>query len=456
MPKTVVEATVENLKAVALPSHGGRYAVVSHGYIIDTVKQELETAGYHIKNETYKSNLNGEVAIGIYQIASDKDEDLDLMFAWANSYDKTRRFRCSIGAVVKVCMNGMMKGDMADYGRKHVGDAKDEVKNHIRSQISSCSKHFGELIQYKNWMKVNKVTSKETAQLLGTLYLNEIITVTQLVNVKSELEDPSYFYNSDQDSFWTLFNHITLTLKKSHPKAWMDSQIDVLETIIYDYMPAAPTTVDPAQLDLAVEAEKMEEALEVKFSYDEELNELLQMSDDEIRSTYDGILSEEEIEEMIQLLRNEHSTTTDSALEEETENTESEVVVEDVFDPTEEEKQMMMEAYQDDIKNGEYPYVDEDGTEILDEVEATEEEVEALTDSTDNEDQIDRIDELPEETEDIDPDVKADLEMQEIKTEAIIVEKEVEDTDQVVEQPVSFDDESDSDNQQLELPDFEF
>jgi hypothetical protein len=73
-----------------------------------------------------------------------------------------------------------------------------------------------------------------------------------------------------------------------------------------------------------------------------------------------------------------------------------------------------------------------------------------------NEHYIDRIDELPEDTEDIDPDVKADLEMQEIKTEAIIVEKEVEDTDQVVEQPVSFDDESDSDNQQLELPDFEF
>jgi hypothetical protein len=449
------------------------------------VKQELETAGYHIKNETYKSNLNGEVAIGIYQIASDKDEDLDLMFAWANSYDKTRRFRCSIGAVVKVCMNGMMKGDMADYGRKHVGDAKDEVKNHIRSQISSCSKHFGELIQYKNWMKVNKVTSKETAQLLGTLYLNEIITVTQLVNVKSELEDPSYFYNSDQDSFWTLFNHITLTLKKSHPKAWMDSQIDVLKTIISDYMPAAPATVDPAQLDLAVEAEKMEESFETEQVTDEELdrvfpmpseeeevteelNQLLRMSDDDIRATYDGILSEEEIDEMIQL-KNEHNTTAYSTLEEDTENTESEVVTE-VGEPSEEEKKEMMEAYQDDIENGEYPYVDEDGVEIVEEIPATEEEVNHMLHGVDNnpevvisessteenEHYIDRIDELPEDTEDIDPDVKADLEMQEIKTEAIIVEKEVEDTDQVVEQPVSFDDESDSDNQQLELPDFEF
>jgi hypothetical protein len=85
----------------------------------------------------------------------------------------------------------------------------------------------------------------------------------------------------------------------------------------------------------------------------------------------------------------------------------------EIGEPSEEEKKEMMEAYQDDIENGEYPYVDEDGTEILDEVEATEEEINHMLHGVDNnpevvisetdphgdEDHVDGVDELPEEVE---------------------------------------------------------
>jgi hypothetical protein len=39
--------------------------------------------------------------------------------------------------------------------------------------------------------------------------------------VKRELDKPSHNYNSDVDSAWTMYNHITLALKESHPSSFM-------------------------------------------------------------------------------------------------------------------------------------------------------------------------------------------------------------------------------------------
>ena len=41
MPSKVPFCTEVKLKSVPLPNHGGRYAAVPHGFIIDEVKKEL-------------------------------------------------------------------------------------------------------------------------------------------------------------------------------------------------------------------------------------------------------------------------------------------------------------------------------------------------------------------------------------------------------------------------------
>ena len=39
--------------------------------------------------------------------------------------------------------------------------------------------------------------------------------------VKHELDTPSHNYNAPVDSAWTLYNHITLALKDSHPMRYL-------------------------------------------------------------------------------------------------------------------------------------------------------------------------------------------------------------------------------------------
>jgi hypothetical protein len=66
---------------------------------------------------------------------------------------------------------------------------------------------------------------KEQAELIGRLFIDEkLINVEQLSCVKNEIEVPSYNYNADKDNAWTFYNHVTMALKKSHPRNWLSDQ----------------------------------------------------------------------------------------------------------------------------------------------------------------------------------------------------------------------------------------
>ena len=127
----------------------------------------LKTNGFNIINETYKCNHGANVAQGIYHISSTLDSELGMMFAWTNSYDKSTRFQCGIGAYVFVCNNGMISGDMSTYARKHTGNADKEAFDHISNQIKNANKYFKSLVADKNSMRQIDLKVKQQSELLG-------------------------------------------------------------------------------------------------------------------------------------------------------------------------------------------------------------------------------------------------------------------------------------------------
>ena len=68
MSKTTKVVQDVELKAVPLPVKTETYTVISHGFIIDQVKQELAKAGFEVVAEEYRANNNLEVARGSYII----------------------------------------------------------------------------------------------------------------------------------------------------------------------------------------------------------------------------------------------------------------------------------------------------------------------------------------------------------------------------------------------------
>lgn len=241
------------LKQVPLPTgFSKQYVTVSHGYIIDTVKDLLDQNNYEIKETIYRCTNGGEVVQAVYHINHGDDPELGLMFAWSNSYDRSQRFKCAVGAHVFVCGNGMLIGDMANYGKVHKGDKKQVLQNvtdHITLQLKSASNFYDMIKKDKEAMKNICLTEKEIAELMGVLYFQEdLLTSGQLITSKKQFEEPSYDYNAPLNSLWSLYNHITYSFKSSHPKKWMDTQANFHQFIAKTYIPKS--VIDPNQMNI--------------------------------------------------------------------------------------------------------------------------------------------------------------------------------------------------------------
>jgi hypothetical protein len=222
MPPKVPFYTEQDLRKAPLPNHGGRYAVVAHGDVIDNAKNQILKAGFTIKKEDYKMTTDGNVAQAVYHLDYANDPDMGMMFAWSNSYNKTMRFKCAVGAYVFICGNGVVRGDMGSYARKHSGTALQDVVDQINNQISHAKEHYDVLLQDKTMLKNIILTPRDKGRILGELFANdEILTLTQVGIVKREIDKPTHTYNADGDSAWTMYNHITLALKESHPSTYM-------------------------------------------------------------------------------------------------------------------------------------------------------------------------------------------------------------------------------------------
>jgi len=236
MPSKIPFYFEQELRLAPLPNHGGRYAVVSHGDVIDNAKNQILAAGFTIKKEEYRMSNDGNVAQGVYYLDYANDPDMGMMFAWSNSYNKTMRFKCAVGAYVFICGNGVVRGDMGNYSRKHSGTALQDVVTEINNQISKAKQHYDVLLADKQMLKGIKLSARDKGRILGQLFANdEILTLTQVGIVKREIDKPSHNYNADVDSAWTMYNHITLALKESHPSTFMKDHEKVHQYFVDAY-----------------------------------------------------------------------------------------------------------------------------------------------------------------------------------------------------------------------------
>ena len=232
--KRATETTQVFLENQPLPNHGKSYTVVSHKEVIENTKKLLEDSGFTIRRELYRANMNAQVAQGVYHIYPSRsiddnivnENELGMMFAWTNSYDRSKSFQCAIGAYVMVCSNGMMCGDMMNFKRKHTGSAGHDIVMQLSNQIKNGEKHYTRILNDRDSLKNVTLTKREQSELLGRLFADdEIITSSQVSIIKKEMKKPSFNYDCLDDNAWAFYNHVTHSLKVSPPRDWMqDSQ----------------------------------------------------------------------------------------------------------------------------------------------------------------------------------------------------------------------------------------
>jgi hypothetical protein len=234
----------------------------------------LAISGFTIQREIYRANMNAQVAQGIYHIYPTKSEndlinnetELGMMFAWTNSYDKSTRFQCAIGAYVLVCSNGMVAGDMMNFRRKHTGSAEHDIKMQLSNQIKNGEKYYTRIIKDKESLKATSLSKLQQSEIVGRLFIDEeLISSSQVSLIKKEIGKSSYDYNTEEDNAWTFYNHVTHALKLSTPKDWLQDTQNFHDFMMANVVSNTPVsnqeTTDtfwehlmPVEVDIEVES----------------------------------------------------------------------------------------------------------------------------------------------------------------------------------------------------------
>lgn len=250
--------TKDFLTNVPIPNHGGRYTVISHKSIIDNSNAEIAAHGFTIDTELYRASINGNVANGMTRLTYATDADLKMTFVWGNSYDKSTRFKCGIGAYIESTGNYMFAGDLSNYSRKHTGNADQESLLKMRYQLAQAKFFYNMLVEAKQKMESVTLTDRKMAEILGILYAEkEYFSIEQVSSIKSYM-DKSIIPGFDHDNLWNFYNVLCMALRNSHPKNWFESQTGVHQFIMNEVL-FAPT-VQPVQIP-AVSVPQSEENL---------------------------------------------------------------------------------------------------------------------------------------------------------------------------------------------------
>ena len=254
------------LISAALPNHASTYTVIPHQFVIDEVNKALHDAGFLIESEEYKASHECQIASGRIHLKGGEDQEMKMMFAWANSYDKSMRFKCATGGYLPISGSIVLSGNLGTWGRKHTGDADTETITTIKNQIQSAQKYYNILVQDKEAMKNIILTTRTKAEIMGVLYVeHNLLSSEQLNIVCSEIKKPTYKYTADKDSLWILYCHIIFSLQRSHPKSWLDQQrlIHWFLCDMYNITPgylqstpiAEPQTEEPDQQEIEFSSE---------------------------------------------------------------------------------------------------------------------------------------------------------------------------------------------------------
>jgi len=313
MPKKIKDCTWDYLTGIPLPVHADTYTVISHENVMDYTKTALINAGFTIEREEYRATADGQIAQGVYRLHYGTDQELSMMLAWTNSYNKQVRFKCGVGAYINTNGTVMVCGEMGNWARKHTGTADTETIATITDQVSNAHMYYNQLVSDKNVMQTISMTKRKQAQLLGILFAEyQILTTEQASIIRQQMDKPSYVF-ADNNSLWAFYNYVTLALQQSHPKTWMEdqrilhyfinsvnnfpvcsqpAQVPVEEVIVTEDIVDA---IDPNQISLLdqiadMEADMMDEDVRYAANDEEEIYDEIEVEELTLEQPEESIL----------------------------------------------------------------------------------------------------------------------------------------------------------------------
>jgi len=210
------------LNSISLPEPTDSYTPLYHQWVVDTILEEGDKLGLQMANLNIMGNNSGTKILGTFDVTVD-DSDMGMRVAFKNSYDKSIPFAMALGAVVFVCSNSVISGEL-NYKRKHTGNAITDSKFYIIEGLKELNEYYQKVKRDALILETISLINSQVYDILGQLFIeHNIINSMQLNIVKNELFNTVNFkpITSNEFTAWDLYNAVTESLKKSHPTTYI-------------------------------------------------------------------------------------------------------------------------------------------------------------------------------------------------------------------------------------------
>jgi hypothetical protein len=114
-----VKATRQDLESIAPPAGTTTWKPVRHAELVSVIRDQLETRGLAIREETYAVQRDGALLFGVLDLAWRENGEFAAALGLRTANDKTMAIQIAVGIRVFVCDNLVFSGDLIALRRKH-------------------------------------------------------------------------------------------------------------------------------------------------------------------------------------------------------------------------------------------------------------------------------------------------------------------------------------------------
>lgn len=235
MPIKLSKVTREDVVSVALPTNGN-YSPVSHLEIMTITEKLLAMHNLSIakaKNEELLQfvGANGnEIVAAYYVLDTQANSDLEMIFCWVNSYNRSIKFRCAVGCRIKGT-NSVIIPEFYTVSR-NTGHLKSEIETLILNLVKEAHLIFNKLVEEMNAFSLIGINRKALGSTLGVLFFDmSLFTAHQASSLHKTLSEDF----SDPLIEWdmkSLYELIAVTSYNAHPKVWLDVHSKIHQTLL--------------------------------------------------------------------------------------------------------------------------------------------------------------------------------------------------------------------------------
>lgn len=219
------------LLEIPVPPQTETYVPVPCELIIDYVEGLVKEKQFLTYESEFMVSRSGQQQRLRFFFSTESDPDFVQELCVVNSYDKSIAFRSASGASVYICTNGSMLGDVKMYS-KHTGDILDDLTEFLKGTSDNMRKDLEKLQGMYDFGKDVLIDDFDKARILGTCFLNDALTSSQLNFIKEQMKESQYDYGVAEDTFWHFYQICTLSLNTTNPTDYFERR-KFVEAIFY-------------------------------------------------------------------------------------------------------------------------------------------------------------------------------------------------------------------------------